>query len=260
MHQPLPAAVARLVQGKEFTEDTTGMSGARVLIFPDLVLKIGPHSALTDGMVRLMRWLEGRLPAPRVVRFERDQGSEYLLMTRVPGKMACHRDYLTQPDRLLSLLSQALQMLWQVDCTDCPQNRSLETELAHARKSVEAGIVDISNWEPETAKCFESPEKLLCWLEDNQPPLEAAFSHGDCCLPNIFFDGDAVSGFIDLGDAGVADKWRDIALCFRSLRHNMDGSYGFASPGFRPERFFDFLGLRPDWDKLRYYILLDELF
>ena len=30
----------------------------------------------------------------------------------------------------------------------------------------------------------------------------------------------------DLGDTGIGDKWRDIALCYRSLKHNFDGSYG----------------------------------
>ena len=30
----------------------------------------------------------------------------------------------------------------------------------------------------------------------------------------------------DLGRAGIADKWCDIALCYRSLTHNYDGSYG----------------------------------
>ena len=67
-----------------------------------------------------------------------------------------------------------------------------------------------------------------------------------------------MSGFIDLGDSGVADKWRDLALCFRSLRHNTDGTYGHVVPGLRAEKLFDHLGIAPDWDKLRYYILLDE--
>ena len=31
-------------------------------------------------------------------------------------------------------------------------------------------------------------------------------------------------------------------------------------PGFRPEKLFDYLGIAPDWDKMRYYLLLDEFF
>lgn len=258
----IPESMRRLIQGQPCTVDCTGLSGSQVLLFPELVLKISKPSVLTPGMVRVMRWLEGKLPAPRVIGFEADGEKEYLLMTRIDGKMACDRDYLAQPDLLLSLLSEALQTLWQVDFTDCPQSRSLEDELSHARYSLENGLVDFSRCEPETfgPGGFKSPEALLLWLENNKPPLEPAFSHGDCCLPNIFFSGNKVSGFIDLGDAGIADRWRDLSLCFRSLKHNTNGTYGCTIPGFRPEKLFDYLDVTPDWDKMRYYLLLDEFF
>lgn len=35
---------------------------------------------------------------------------------------------------------------------------------------------------------------------------------------------------------------------------------GKAYPGYKPELLFEKLGLVPDWEKIRYYILLDELF
>ena len=33
--------------------------------------------------------------------------------------------------------------------------------------------------------------------------------HGDFCLPNILAVDDKVVGFIDLGDSGIGDPWRD---------------------------------------------------
>ena len=258
----IPEDIRQLIRGLPYTVDGTGMSGSQVLLFPELVLKIGRLSALTPGMVKVMHWLEGKLPAPRVLRFEADGEKEYLLMTRMTGKMACDRQYLEQPDLLFSLLAEALHMLWKVDWTDCPQGRSLEDELSHARYSLENGLADFSRCAPETfgPGGFKSPEALLRWLESNKPPLEPAFSHGDCCLPNIFFSGSRVSGFIDLGDAGIADRWRDLSLCYRSLKHNTDGTYGHVIPGFQPERLFEYVGVTPDWDKLRYYLLLEEFF
>ena len=49
-------------------------------------------------------------------------------------------------------------------------------------------------------------------------------------------------------------------LCYRSLCHNADGTYGPVYPNIQPEKLFDALQITPDWEKIRYYILLDELF
>ena len=59
---------------------------------------------------------------------------------------------------------------------------------------------------------------------------------------------------------GVSDKWQDIALCYRSLRDNMNGSYGGKVYDFNPDLFFKKLGIEKDEKKLNYYLLLDELF
>ena len=80
------------------------------------------------------------------------------------------------------------------------------------------------------------------------------------CLPNVFFTKTGISGFIDLGDAGVGDRWRDIALCHRSLRHNMSGKYASKERKIDADRLFDALGVKPDAEKLQWYLLLDELF
>lgn len=48
---------------------------------------------------------------------------------------------------------------------------------------------------------------------------------------------------------------QDIALCYRSLKHNFSGVYsGIAYPGFEPEMLFDELEITPDYDKIHYYI------
>lgn len=108
---------------------------------------------------------------------------------------------------------------------------------------------------------FESPEALLSWLKDHQPNEDLVFSHGDFCLPNIFINQNRISAFIDLGRSGIADRYQDIALCYRSLKHNFSGVYsGIAYPGFDPEMLFDELEITPDYDKIHYYILLDEVF
>ena len=96
---------------------------------------------------------------------------------------------------------------------------------------------------------------------ENKPSYEPVLSHGDFCLPNIYLDNGIISGFIDLGDAGIGDKWRDIALCYRSLKHNAEGAYGGkVYPDTDPMQLFKKLQIEPDWDKIRFYLLMDELF
>ena len=45
--------------------------------------------------------------------------------------------------------------------------------------------------------------------------------HGDFCLPNILAKDDKVVGYIDLGDCGIGDPWRDYAWCIWSLEYNL---------------------------------------
>jgi len=161
-------------------------------------------------------------------------------------------------------LAKTLKKLWSVDVKNCPRVNSLENKLALAEYFVNHNLVDVEDAEPSTfgPDGFENPKELLKWLKENQPKnFEPVLSHGDFCLPNVFFEGENLSGLIDLGDLGVADKYQDIALCHRSLKHNFNGSFGGKIyEDFNADLLFEKLGLEPDWEKIRYYTLLDELF
>lgn len=259
----VPVNIKKLIEGKSYTVDDIGMSGNQVLIFEDMVLKIEERSESVSEQVQIMQWLEGKIPVPQVISYEEWEGKSYLLMSRISGKMSCDTYYLEHPNILLEALADGLQMLWAVDVTECPRMRDLDVALAKARMRVENNLVDLDNVEPTTfgEGGFESPKQLLEWLESNRPVMEPVFSHGDYCLPNIFLENGRIKGFIDLGKAGIADKWQDIALCYRSLKHNFDGTYGGkVYEDFNPDMLFEKLGVEPDWDKINYYILLDELF
>jgi aminoglycoside phosphotransferase len=75
-------------------------------------------------------------------------------------------------------------------------------------------------------------------------------------LPNIILQGDKISGFVDWGRGGVADRYTDIALAVRSLRYNLAGRADLDLIRI----FLGEYGLSPaDEAKIDYYILLDEL-
>lgn len=259
----LPNSIVKRIENKPYTIDDIGMSGNQVLIFDDMVLKIEDDVEAVTAQVELLQWLDGKLPVPCVLAHEVTDEKSYFLMSKVDGVMSCDTYYLEHPHILLDALASGLKQLWQMDISECSQNRDLDIVLEEARKRVENHLVDVDNVEPETfgENGFKNPEALLEWLETHRPEVEPVFSHGDFCLPNIFLKDGAVVGFIDMGRAGVADKWCDIALCYRSLKHNFDGTYGGkVYKDFNPDLLFEKLGIEPDWEKLRYYILLDELF
>ena len=258
-----PAKIKLLIMDKPFTVDEIGLSGNQVLIFEDMVLKIEDDVVAVNEQVQLLQWLNGKLPVPKVLAYEVLNGKSYLLMSRIAGEMSCDTYYLEHPDVLLEALAFGLKILWKVDISDCPRKHDLDIQLNEARIRVENALVDIDDAEPTTfgKGRFENPKHLLEWLEENRPDEELVFSHGDYCLPNIFLEKGKISGFIDLDHSGVGDKWQDIALCYRSLKHNFDGTYGGkVYHDFNPDMLFEKLEVEPDWDKIRYYILLDELF
>ncbi|MBR5712378.1 MAG: aminoglycoside 3'-phosphotransferase [Lachnospiraceae bacterium] len=257
-----PEQIRKMVEGKPYETDDMGKSGSEVLIYDDCVLKIEKECPKLAQMVEVMRWLDGKLPAPKVLATEVKDGYRYLVMSRVKGRMACDEYYMNRPEELTTLLAEALKMLWSVDISDCPKTFDLAAELAEAKHRIENNLVDMDDVEPETfgEGGFRDPEELWQWLYENQPKPDPVFAHGDFCLPNVLFEDGKVSGFIDLGDAGIADRWYDIALGYRSLKHNADGTYGKLYEGVNPDELFDKLGIEPDWDRIRYYILLDELF
>lgn len=263
MIHELPASIARLTENLPFTTDSTGMSGSEIRLYPDFVLKIEKSSDQAHGLAEMLRFLEGRLPAPKLLACEEMNGFQYLLMSRIPGKMSCSEDLMDRSDDLLRLIAEGLRMLWQVDITDCPRYLGPEPMLKRARYYIENDLFDASDCDPATfgPEGFESPLALLEWLETHIPPMDPVFSHGDYCMPNLMIRDGKISGFIDLGMSGIADRWVDISLMHRSLTSNFGGAYGGkVYPDFNADRLFDFLGIEPDYDKLRYYKLLDELF
>ncbi len=259
----IPDSIQKLISGKAGKTDSIGMSGAEIIMYDDCVLKILPYLPEIDESVKMMKWLSDRLPTPKVIAFEIQDDICYLMMSRIEGVMACDEFYLERPKEMLGLLAKGLKMLWDTPIDGCPRIRDIDAELKEARYRIDNNMVDMNDTEQGAfgENGFVNPEELYQWLSDNKPVYEPVLSHGDYCLPNVFFKDGKVSGFIDLGDCGVGDKWRDIALCYRSLIHNFGGFYGGkVYEDFNPDDLFVALGIPKNEEKLRYYILLDELF
>ncbi|WP_407943225.1 phosphotransferase [Macrococcoides goetzii] len=93
------------------------------------------------------------------------------------------------------------------------------------------------------------------FLKDNQPEEEISYTHGDLCTPNILIKDGNISGYIDLGRGGLGDPYRDIALCYRNYFYDNQSSEEVIK-----SKLELLLGFQLDMQKVKYYILVDELF
>ncbi|WP_212003808.1 APH(3') family aminoglycoside O-phosphotransferase [Chitinophaga sp. HK235] len=252
----LPADLAHLLAGMQRDQIDIGLSTASVhRYFSDRstsYLKIQPAGKGLLQEYEVMTWLQDKLPVPPILYFGSHQQTEYLLTAAIEGEMLCSLSYLDNPELTVKLLADGIKLLSAVPTGNCPFHHHLDKKLQAAAYNIQHQLVDTSDWENNNR--FATPQALLDYLIAHQPAAYTpAFTHGDYCLPNIFGKQGRVSGFIDIGGAGIADVYQDIALCIRSLKHNFGGDDYAAL-------FFEMLNMQPDKERIEYYILLDELF
>ena len=176
-----PPEIAAHTKGKDLTLDSTGLSGSTVAIFDDVVLKSERVCEESENHLAMLRWLDGKIPAPQVLESVVRDDFRWTLMTRISGEMSCAEENRADPHRLTRVLADAMKRLWTVDVSGCPVDQSPAAKLARARKIVEAGQVYLDLVDPETfgENGFSSPDSLLQWLQENAPDFEPVLTHGD---------------------------------------------------------------------------------
>lgn len=258
----LPESIHSHLPEDQYSLDDIGRSGAQVLVFDDRVLKIEKDCNMSANELAMMRWLHGKLPVPEVIAADLVDGTRYLLMSRIPGQYLCAASILDDQERLAELVANALKKMWTVDVKDCPTDRSLSQKFLEIEDGIRKGMITMEQACQEEiygAGGFKSPGELFDWLIKHRPEEELVLSHGDYCLPNIFCNENGLTGCIDLGYAGMADKWVDIEKGLWSMWANTTGQFGGKQRAFDRKYLFNALGMEPDDEKIRYYSLLSEL-
>lgn len=252
----LPAELRALLSNSDWQSIQVGMSGAGVYRIDGrnapMFLKVSDN--LGDPELRadkaMIEWLRGKLPVPEVLAFAETEGHQWLLLSALPGEDASaeHHDRKA----LVQLLAEGLRQIHAVDMAGCPVIRPLDVMIEGARQHVENGDVDADDFDDENVG--RTPEDIFAELIATRPAVEErVFVHGDYCLPNILIHEGNIGGFIDLGRAGIADPYQDLALAERSIQFNIGAEW------VKP--FFDAYGIADvDWDRVRYYKLLDEFY
>ena len=258
----LPESIRMHLQDASYSLDSLGCSQAQVMLFKDRVLKIEKHCNASLNEHNMMQWLQGRLEVPRIIAADRVGDTRYLLMSRIKGNNLCDSSILDDQARLAELVAEGLKRMWCVDISSCPTDRSLDAKFREIDEGIRSGAITMDNACQESTygpSGFASSSQLFDWLVAHRPLEDKVLSHGDFCLPNILCNENGITGYIDLGYAGIADKWVDIEMVLWSMWANSTGQFGGKARHFDRKLLFEALGMEPDEDKLRYYSLLSEL-
>ncbi|MDE2839770.1 MAG: aminoglycoside 3'-phosphotransferase [Chloroflexota bacterium] len=217
-----------------------------------LYLKVSPMSHRRELLRESERvtWLQGKLPVPEVIHYDADDRNEFLLLTALPGRDAASLIEDRPNETIVRLLATGLRRIHTVSIENCPFDMTLEGLIEEARFNVANNLVNEADF--DEIRLGRSAAEIFEEMQSKRPADEdLVFTHGDYCLPNVIIDGENVAGFVDWGSAGVADRYRDIALVVRSLARNTGEDLA--------RSFYTAYGLsRPDTEKVTYYQLLDE--
>ncbi len=202
-----PSEFRSLITGNIF--DSSCSREARVYYLADrrLFLKKAPLGSL-KAEAEMTGYFGSIGLGAEVISYVSDE-YDWLLTNEVKGEDLTHEIYTSRPEFIAERIGVTLKMLHSLPTYDCPIQNRTETYLSNAEYGYKNKRYDETlfpdNWgyaSPEEA--WRVIEKRGCELECN------TLLHGDYCLPNVIFDGDSFSGFIDVGNGGIGDRHIDL--------------------------------------------------
>lgn len=195
-----------------------------------------------------MRWAITVLPVPRVTDHGAEDGIEWLVTAALPGSDATKLK--DDPEAVVRALGEGLRRFHEVPTEGCPFDFRIDVAIAHCASRVNSGR---ETWD-DLHDDFKdhTPESALEELIRMRPNSEdVVVCHGDYCFPNALLEDGRVTGYLDLGELGLADRWWDIAVGAWSVTWNVDPAL--------EALFYDAYGVEPDLDRIRFYRLMYDL-
>ena len=220
---------------------------------PVRYLKLAPEDAypsLADESARMV-WVANHLPVPTVVESGSRNGVAWLLTTALPGVDATDPGLRDDPGALVRVLATGLRRFHDVPIVSCPFDFRLSTALRHVARRLDEGRIDPArDFHPEHAH-LDAAEAVALLHTSRPASQDLVVCHGDFCLPNVMVQDGRASGFLDLGELGVADRWWDLAVATWSVTWNL-------GPGHEA-LFLATYGVSPDEERIRFFRLLYDL-
>lgn len=200
-----------------------------------------------------MRWARQRLPVPEVLDCGTDGTVDWFLTMGLDGCDATAHHLREQPPQLVAALARGLAAFHAAAPVDtCPFEFTNTTAIAHVHRRAEQGLIDPDK-DLHAQHQHLTVDTAIEQLELLAPAdADLVVCHGDYCLPNILLDeAGHVTGYVDLGELGIADPWWDIAVGSWSVTWNL-------GPGWE-DLFISTYGTTPDPRRIAFYRLLYDL-
>ncbi|WP_413797072.1 APH(3'') family aminoglycoside O-phosphotransferase [Streptomyces iranensis] len=266
---PGPEVVSPVLLGLgdgDWVPVTVGESGAAVFRSTDTTryAKCVPAADAAELKAEHDRvaWLSGQgVPVPRVLDWHSGDAGTCLVTSAVSGVPA---DQVAAGDlwRSWERIADVVRRLHEVSVAECPFRRDLDAMVSVARDIVARDAVNpeflpVEQQQIPTAELLGRLTRQIPRLRE-QGVADTVVCHGDLCLPNIILDPQTldVSGFIDLGRLGPADRYADLALLLANARETWtDEERARAVDVALAERY----GMALDHERLRFYHHLDPL-
>jgi kanamycin kinase len=214
------------------------------------VARGGDRYPTLRGESERMIWASPYLPVPVVLALEEHGDATILLTEGLPGRDATHASWRDDLSALVLALGRGLRAFHEAVGEEwCPFRFDLARALAHVEDRVRTGEI-AGNFHPEHAHL--TPAAALAELETLAPPDEdLVVCHGDFCAPNMLLQDGRVTGFVDLGELGAADRWWDVAVGAWSVGWNFGEEL--------EPLFYEGYGIEPDPARIRFFRLLYDL-
>lgn len=210
-------------------------------------------AAEIEKEIQVLNWLNQWISVPTVIQHIKNQNGVFFLMTAIPGENLADFSKKIDTTECLILGAQYLRQIHSIPIEGSPFYRGLNVTLKLAEQHLHLGLVDETDFDKQ--RLGLTAQQVFDNLQLSRPMNEElVFTHGDYCFPNIIVDNGKISGVVDLGRAGVADRYQDIALFLRSFQFNI------GAPDIdlflKEYSLIDSLDLQ----KIEFYLALDEFF
>lgn len=172
-------------------------------------LKLSPRGAPASHNVLVeaerLRWIGSTAPVPDVLATGSDDQVCWMCTRGMPGIPASDPRWRSDPSRTAGSLGRGVRLFHDAlspNVADCPWSWRVADRVAARPGSPQA-----------KAMAADAPTEA-----------DLVVAHGDPCAPNILLSDDGgVTGFVDLGKLGVADRAADLGCHVWSLEFNQLG-------------------------------------